>query len=82
MPDVTVSFTDAQWALITEHHPYEDEVPITVESLKALQERDIKAKIVQVMRYKAASAVDNAFDANDFALSKNTLPPTIGKGIP
>jgi len=59
---VELEFTDAQWALITEHHPYEDEVPITVESLKALQERDIKAKIVQVMRYKAASAVDNAFD--------------------
>ena len=59
---IELEFTDAQWALIVEHHPYLNDEPVTEASLKATQENDIKQRVLDVMRDAVAHSIDNAFD--------------------
>ena len=59
---VELEFTDAQWALIEEHHPYVNDVPVTISSVKGLYEDEIKSRILSVMRDKASLALEDSFD--------------------
>ncbi len=53
---VTLEFTDGQWALIQEHHPYIDGVPVKVESLGTALTDKLKDDITRIIKRNAAHA--------------------------
>ena len=63
---IILDFTDGQWLLIKEFYLVEDEngeeVPPTEETFKAYIEKDVRRRVTQEVRTKAAQEQANVFD--------------------
>ena len=59
---ITLEFTDGQWALIQEHHPYIDGVAVTAESLGLALTDRLKDDITRTIKRNAAQAQQDAME--------------------
>ena len=59
---IALEFTDGQWALIQEHHPYIDGVAITAESLGTALTDRLKDDITRIIKRNAAHAQQDAME--------------------